>query len=1094
MLALYPSNKLEHLSFLLTALLKQQPGQVFNADTILVESPGMQHWLSMSLARQRGVAMNVSYPLPVRFMWDTARLILGDDAIPAQSPYRREVLTWRIDALLQEPAFIDDPDAAPVKAYWASRQSTTEQGVQRLQLATALADVFEQYLLYRPDWLQEWEAGNAQQTPFDMERWQSKMWRMLVRREPDHPASLHHRAVTALQDGVGVERLPDRIVVFAINNMAPQLISFIDALSVHTDVHLFHLNPSVNYWGDAQSDRSRAKALREQGIESWLEQEQGNPFLGNLGQQGRDFFNLLTALDTFEVSAFDVPEPATDQQSVSLLSHLQADILAARAPSPLTVTKDDTSIEVVSTHNGLREVQLLHDNLLAWLNAEPTRRPSDIVVMCPAIEKYAPLIDAVFHRVGTASPVTAVPPRIPCSIADRSPLDAQPMVAAFISLLSLPDSRFGVVEILDYLRLDAMQRRFSLSPEDVELMTFWLEQAHVHWGLDGEHKRRISDGATAHETFSWWWGLRRLLIGMVCRDEAVIDQGLLTVPHVEGQNTLILGKLIWVIDTLSHHAAQLAVAKTPEQWHDYLISLQQACFAPDPEQTDTWESLSNATAQLHAHCDEAGYQSTLSLAQVRDVLLRQFSSPDAGNHFMTGQVTFCSMLPMRSIPFRKVCVLGLNDGEFPRQSVPMSIDLMAQSGHRLGDRSRRLEDRYLFLEALISARESLYLSYQGNSDKDNSERQPSLVLREFLHTLSEHYQVPIDTLRTNAALHPFSQASFTAANASFEQGWFRLFQAISQNRQAQQTPSLPVVDPEVDDVMLVEQAARWLEHPLKVFANRVLGIYLEQAEMALENTEPFSEPKLTRYQLLEALSEHTTSESDKQALLERARLSGNLPLTPLTDQLLDDWQAAADDLKQAVGMHNAQPLELSWQGKQLTFTTSVFEGTDAFVLSHVGAQNTRRQLGQYLTALCLAVNDHERPLHCYYARWSKGQHEIRQAVWHRFTRDEAQRILQALEALVLSCMRSPTAAFTSLVVKLAKAAGDASLTDAAATTPVQNAFNDWLLAESPFAGSMDSDTYLRWFFPEGLTLHDVPLAMLDGALRPLASAVKDKKR
>ena len=1054
----------------------------------------MQHWLSMSLARQRGVAMNVSFPLPVRFMWDTARLILGDDAIPAQSPYRREVMVWRIDALLQEPDFIDADVAAPVRAYWSNRESNTAQAVQRLQLATALADVFEQYLLYRPDWLEAWEAGSEQQTPFEMEAWQALMWRQLVAREPNHPANLHQRAVTALQQGQGIENLPERIVVFAINNMAPQLVSFVDALSAHTDVHLFHLNPSVNYWGDAQSDRNRARALRQQGIESWLNDDQGNPFLGNLGQQGRDFFNLLTVLDTFEVSAFDVPEPESEGLPKSVLGAIQADILAAASPQPVVLHDNDTSVEIVSAHNGLREVQLLHDNLLAWLDGDPKRRPSDIVVMCPAIENYAPLIDAVFHRVGTASPISSGAPRIPCSIADRSPLDAQPLVAAFIALLSLPDSRFGVVEILDYLRLDAMQRRFSLSSEDVELMTYWLERAHVHWGLDAEHKQRITDNATDRQEFSWWWGLRRLLVGMACKDEAVIDQDILTVPDVEGQNSVVLGKLIWVIDTLRRHAKELSADRTPEQWHGYLNTLKENCFAPDPEQQDVWDSLAKATAQLQTHCEEAGYTATLSLAQVRDILIRQFSSPDAGNHFMTGQVTFCSMLPMRSIPFRKVCILGLNDGEFPRQSVPMSIDLMAQGGHRLGDRSRRLEDRYLFLEAVISARENLYLSYQGNSDKDNSERQPSLVLREFMHTLSERYDVPLKSIHQNAALHPFSLAGFVSPNVSYEKGWYRLSQAIMQSRSSQEPPALPTLDALNNDLMSAEHAARWLDHPLSAFANRALGIYLDQAESTLENTEPFSESHLTRYQILHSLADPASSEEDKNTLLQRARLSGELPLTPLTDSLLEDWHGAAKDLQSAMGVHDAEPLELEWQGKYLTLTASVFEATDAFVVSHVGAQNTRRQLVQYIAALCLAVNEHPRPLHCYYIRWKKGQHQIYQAAWHCFTYDEAQRLLLSLEALLLSCMCSPTPAFASLAVALAKAAGDASISDAASTLDVQNSFFDWLNASSPFSESMSNDTYLNWFFPEGLTLQDVPLALMDGALRPLASAVKDKKQ
>ena len=304
MLALYPSNKLEHLSFLLTTLLEQQPTGIFVPETILVESPGMQHWISMQLAREQGVAMNIDFPLPVRFMWNTARTVLGSDTVPKQSPYRREVLTWRIDNLLQDESLIDTPAFEQVTKYWATAGNEQEQGVQRLQLATALADVYEQYLLYRSDWLFAWE--NNERVVFDdMEVWQSEIWRELTKSQPLHPARLHQMTLEALEAGNVPDNLPQRVIVFAINTMAPQLIAFFDALAAHIDIHIFHLNPSVHYWGDAKSNAEQARQLRTEGLDKWMEQDQSNPLLGNLGKQGRELFNLLTELDTFEISAFE---------------------------------------------------------------------------------------------------------------------------------------------------------------------------------------------------------------------------------------------------------------------------------------------------------------------------------------------------------------------------------------------------------------------------------------------------------------------------------------------------------------------------------------------------------------------------------------------------------------------------------------------------------------------------------------------------------------------------------------------------------------------------------------------------------------------
>ncbi len=793
MLALYPSNKLEHLSFLLTTLLRQQPMGVFTPETILVESPGMQHWVSMQLATEHGVAMNIDYPLPVRFMWNTARTVLGQDKVPKQSPYRREVLTWRIDNILQDGSLMSAEAFEQVNRYWQNAGSEQEQGLQRLQLATALADVYEQYLLYRPDWLFKWEA-NERAVFDDMEIWQSEIWRILVKEQPLHPARLHQMTLDALEAGHlpndPANKLPTRVIVFAINTMAPQLIAFFDALAQHIDIHIFHLNPSVNYWGEAKSSSEQAKLLRLEGLKKWMEEDQSNPLLGNLGKQGRELFNLLTELDTFEISAFDSPdfeEASNSGENVhryGLLEYIHNDILQAAQPKPLThdLREKDDSVTIMCTHSALREVQVLHDHLLHWLSQDKTRTPSDILVMCPAIENYAPFVDAVFHRIGTKALAGRGQVRLPCTIADRSPMDAEPLIAAFMALLQLPDSRFGVSDIMDYLQLDSVQKRFSVSQDDIEQMVVWLKQAHIHWGLNSAHKTAVSEGVDLDDTYSWWWGIRRLLMGMLAPDSEVIVSDLLTIPDVEGQSALTLGKLIDVVALLGEFAQVLTAPRTAAQWSKALISLRDACFMPIKEQQQSWDLIAKVAADLAARCEEAGYEHELTLRQVRDLLLNRFSSPDAGNHFMTGQVTVCSMLPMRSIPFKKVCILGLNDSEFPRKSSPLGLDLMAGAGRQIGDRSRRLEDRYLFLEAIISTRDSLYLSYQGNDVTNNSERQPSLVLAEFMDMLENSYALELSKYSVNAPLHPFSEEGFTGTLPSYETGWLRLADALQKTK------------------------------------------------------------------------------------------------------------------------------------------------------------------------------------------------------------------------------------------------------------------------------------------------------------------------
>ncbi|MCW8090260.1 exodeoxyribonuclease V subunit gamma [Alteromonas sp. ASW11-130] len=1094
MLALYPSNKLEHLSFLLSALLKEQPGTVFSTHPILVESPGMQHWLSMQLAHAHGIAMNLQFPLPVRFMWDTARDILGENNVPRQSIYRRETLVWRIDEILLSDVFCQHLHAKRVCEYWQNQSSDDERSSLRLQFATAIADVFEQYLLYRPDWLEKWESREQCLSDNSDEKWQAIIWQMLTDEEPLHPARLHQLTLDALKQG-SYSNLPQHVIVFAINTMAPQLVHFLDALAQHTTVHIFHLNPSINYWGEGVSDRQLARKLREQGIQAFANDEQANSLLNNLGKQGRDLFNLLTPLQSFEVSGFDV---AADEQQPdfgsSLLSTIQQDILHASAPQQkLKLAPTDNSIIVSSAHSPLREVQALHDQLLSLIQNDPTVRPSDIVVMCPAVEQYAPLVGTVFNAPGSAAQDATDTVKLPCSIADRAPLDAEPLIAAFLELLHLPDSRFGVNQIMAYLRLESVQVKFKISNEALELITHWLQKAHVHWGLDARQQAGVLGQNKADDTYSWKWGFDRLLKGMLAEDTSLIVDGVVTVPDVEGQNTLVLGQLILIINQLKKFAEELKESRSPAEWNTFLITLRNTCFAPLPAHEYAWEQINLAAAAIEDHCNEASYTQKITLSQLRELLTKRFSRPDTGSQFHTGQVTFCSMLPMRSIPFKVVCILGLNDGDFPRQSQPISVDLMAFEPARLGDRSRRQEDRYLFLEAILSARDHLYLSYQGRHSHDNSERQPSLVLAELLSFINQGYLEPNTPFPVRQQpLHPYSNGNFTPTPTSFDAGWMRLAREV-QKKEEGIHPAYLKLNAEAIKTITVGQLARCLAHPLKFFANEQLSIYLELDNKVLDDVEPFAANALTRYQSMFELGEAIREQRDIAAVEQFIELSGNVPSTPLTPVLMNNWKTGAQLLFESIGFADGAEKKVERQIEGVQLTATVWEESTRLVAYHYGAQSVQRIIEHTLTArLCNAAHIH-KPLELYSLRWNGGEASVYKSVINPEESTNAEAHITPSILLMQRAAQMPFPAFAGLSQELLKKLPqEQSLKDWCDSFEAKTILANQINGQGMISG-LNQDPYVRLFYPLGLNQGVLPLTEMENTFSVLALDLKSKK-
>nr|WP_224745791.1 exodeoxyribonuclease V subunit gamma [Neiella litorisoli] len=1078
---MYPSNRLEILSQLLQAVLKYRRSDVLAADVILVESQGMQHWLNMELAKQQGVAMNLEFPMPSRFIWDTARILLGD-SVPRQSPFRREVMVWKLDQLLAAEATIAAPECAPLQSYWLEGNSA--QGhLKRYQLAAKIADLFEQYLIYRSDWLEQWQQG-AQGESAD-EQWQAYLWRALLADSPEHPASLQQRAIAEIENNFEryAARLPKQISLFAINAMAPQSLAFFQALAQHIDVHLFHLNPCVDFWGELQSDKAQAKALRQQQYQQWLSDGQSNPLLANLGQQGKDLFNGLQQLGVQEIAAFNeadtvASDHTSGQPHHSLLASIQRDILNltdARS-QPATEPVIDDSIVFHSCHSALREIQALHDQLLHLFNADPALQPSDVLVMCPRIEDYAPYVDAVFRKPWEHQEPGQVP-RLPCSIADRTLLDSEPVINALLNLLQLPDSRFEVSQIIEYLRVPSLQRRFGLVDSELATIESWLEQACIHWGIDQQHQQQIAGASYDLGTYSWQWGLTRLLQGFASGQQTIVD-GIQWLPVVDGQQGVLLGRLMQILEQLQWLSAALQTPRSAEQWRQFIEQSLSQLFDDHDDDQYVIEHIHQVLGEFVVSCEQADYGCDIELSVMRHYLSHHFSQPDTGNHFMTGQVTFCSMVPMRSIPFKVIAILGLNDGVFPRQSNPLSFDLMARHGRRQGDRSRRGDDRYLFLEALISARQHLILSYQGRDSKDNNERQPSLVLAELMDYLAQGYGWCFSGPQSHVKqqpLHPFSARLYQAQandDSSFEAGWMRLAQPVpAPQRQvaiaADVDTNQAAIPPEKDPVSASE-LIQCLVHPLRQFGRQRLQLYLDIEQQPLTDAEPFASDTLMRFdatqRLVQAQLSGESAATVKQALLA----SGQLPKTPMIDAEIEQWSERASNLADAIeqiGVAPAQQYAVSLGACEISADLQWQADQQGIVCYHPGSDSANQLVKLWIHHL-IATLQAERPLSSVglYLDSKTGQvicHQLAASIEANL----AERLLQQLLDTRQQILSQPLPLFSRLAQAIWQAEPWQSLTDKLAEGSIAKAWRD-CVESKPFAPlpGLDQDPYFQWFY------------------------------
>ena len=894
MFSVFHSNQLESLKILLVHLIKAEPlDHPFTAEKILVQSPGMSQWLKMELAKEFGVAANIEFPLPATFIWDIFTRVLAD--VPKRSAFNKEAMSWKLMTLL--PGLLDLAEFAPLKHYL----ERDAEPLTLYQLAGKIADIFDGYLVYRPDWIEAWEQNREVAELAGEHPWQPILWRELYQFTIESGHSHYHRGnlysefIQAVAEGkVDKTLLPQRLFIFGISALPPRYLDALKALGQQIDIYLMFSNPCQHYWGEIRDEKYLASLRRKTlmikdgelaSLEAesrpdllHTEQSTGNALLASMGKLGRDNLYLLSQLELDEHEYF-LDLPAQD-----LLTSIQSDIFHLRqqqddralltSQHKTPISPDDQSLTLHSCHSAMREVEVLYDTLLSWFDQDPQLQPRDIIVMVADINAYSGAIQAVFGNAPNDR-------FIPFSISDRTSDHENPILHAFLQLLALPQSRCLASELLELLETPAILHRFAVDDEEFERARHWVDQAGIRWGLDAHIGDEL--GFAVNEQNTWQSGIERLLIGYVMSETVDLvelgDNLYSPFKEVQGLGAELAGKLAHFINKIAYYRSQLAQAHPVTEWRTLLAQMLGDFFLVDLEDEVALASVQETLVHLQEQLEDAGYHQDLDSSIVRYYLQSKLSTTRVSQRFLAGQVNFCTLMPMRSIPFKAVCLLGMNDGTYPRTNQSDGFDLM-NGRSRIGDRSRRDDERYLFLEALLSARQRFYISYIGQSIKDNSERLASIFVSELLEYCQQNYRLESDAERESDEsarrleqhliiqhpMVPYSTQAFVGSQPSYAQEWWPVANLAEWQKAM---PELALRDCLIEwprPIMLeLSELLKFWNLPVRYFFNQRLKVAFDDRSILVEDDEPFAFDHLQSYQLRHELVQWLLAEGVSQA-------------------------------------------------------------------------------------------------------------------------------------------------------------------------------------------------------------------------------------
>jgi exodeoxyribonuclease V gamma subunit len=722
---------------------------------------------------------------------------------------------------------------------------------RRLATLRHLAELFDRYALHRPEMLRAWAAGRDDdgtgRTLASAHTWQPELWRRLRARigVPDIAARVDG-ACERLREQPELVDLPPRLAIFGLTRLPAGQLQVLRALAEARDVHLFMLHPSPGLWVRIGQDGATRPPLVRRAEDPTLTIP-ANRLLSSWGGDARE---MQLVLGGAPHAGHHHP---VEHGGASLLARIQADVHADREPPgpPLPGQADarpllaagDRSVQVHACHGRARQVEVLRDAILHLLEEDPTLEPRDVIVMCPDIETFASLIQATFGAgevaedpvfggdVRDALPDDVRPPDLRVRLADRALRQTNPVLGVVARLIDLAGERVTASQVLDLVDREPVRRRFGLDDDDLARIERWVADSGIRWGLDAEHRRPFKLEALGAGT--WETGLDRILVGVAMPEgRRQLFADVLPLDDVDSSDIELAGRLAELLDRLGAALDALGVAQTAATWTDAIASAVDELTATS--RRDAWQraELDRILGDLGR---EAGGSTTeLALPEIRALLAARLEGRPTRANFRTGHLTICTLMPMRSVPHRVVCLLGMDEGVFPRKSPRDGDDIMLRDPH-VGDRDPRSEDRQLLLDALLSATDRLLVTYTGNDERTNAVRPPAVPVTELLEVVDRTVRTTDgrrarERVELRHPLQPFDTRNFTpgalvdGAPWSFDPVTLQGARALGRQR-APVPPFLAgPLAPQAPQLVELADLVRFAERPARAFLRRRLGI------------------------------------------------------------------------------------------------------------------------------------------------------------------------------------------------------------------------------------------------------------------------------
>lgn len=728
MINIYQSNKID---ILIDFILKTKKKKLFEKKIIIVQNKDIAEWFQIKIAEKTGISANFSFQQPIEFLIN----LFNNKNSPNIKQHAKETqISWFILKIILDS--LNKNEFKMLKNY-----IDKEKKIEKInKLSEHISKLFKEYLMYKPEWINIWEENKKIKNLNNHQIWQKKIWILLINELKKNNFNKFYipqilKKITNLKNIFYNKKIPKKIIIYGINYFPIFYFKIINKIQKYINIDIIHLNLfknlKLNYFNKINLNNKKNKNTP-------LNIKNNNKNITKFFFEKTIKKNTLIFLKLKKINK--ITNLFKNFKKNSLLNNLKQEILnfkknekinykikpPKKNSKKIKINKSDISLTFHSCNTKQTEIEVLYDYLLNLIKKDNKITPKDIIVMAPNISLYTSYINGVFGSIPKKK-------RLPFQILDQNLINNNSTINAFIYLIKINKKKITTEKIFKLLEISELSEKFCIKNNQINLLKKWIHESGIRLNINNFNESKNKKYMMQN---TWSYGLNRIILGHIMNNKHETWNNILPYNQQEILSFKLIEKFLEFIKLIKKWNKILTKKKKITEWIPICKKLLNNFFCFNIKNQLILIFIIKKWKEMLNDGEKTKIKNKIPISVIYDKIKKYFKKKNENEKFFSNNINFCSINKKRNIPFKIICLIGMNHSFYSNNE--LEFNLIKKNKN---EKNIKYQNQYFFLENLILASNFYYISYIKNNIYDNYEKYPYIITEEIINYINHKFYI-----------------------------------------------------------------------------------------------------------------------------------------------------------------------------------------------------------------------------------------------------------------------------------------------------------------------------------------------------------------